>query len=145
MQEHGRRHQAGGQVAEINDLVECIELPGVVEAKEHERGQAQNIKVPRLLRAAAAEINEQADHQVGKSDQVLVGDGQIQGHFPHDDSGVEVHAAAADVIDGLAPRPDAHQHLSDVGGILDGNSVDQRQPITGMHPGIGSATGRRDV
>jgi hypothetical protein len=124
MQEHGRRHQTGGQVAEVDDFVECVELPGVVEAKEDEGRQAQHIKVPRLLRAAAAEVDEQADHQVGESHQVLIGDGQIQRHFPHDDGGVDLHPKAADVINGLAPRADAHQHLSDVGGIGDGNSVD---------------------
>ena len=60
MQKHGGRQQARQQIAEINHLVESVELAGVVKAEGDERGQAKNIEMLRLMRAAPAEINEQA-------------------------------------------------------------------------------------
>ena len=64
MQEHGGRQQARHQVSEIDHLVEIVELAGVVEAERNETRQAENIKMLRLLRAAAPEVDEQPDHQV---------------------------------------------------------------------------------
>ena len=65
MQKNRGRKQARRHVAEIYHLVERIELSGVVEVEEDERNQAEDIKMQRLVRAAAPEIDEKTDHQVG--------------------------------------------------------------------------------
>ena len=58
MQENRRREQPGGHVGEINNFVEAVQLPGVMEAAKDKRDQAKNIEMAGFVRAAAAKINE---------------------------------------------------------------------------------------
>ena len=106
-----RSQDAGHHVAEINDLIEGIQLTGVMETGENKRSQAKNVEVLRLVCATAAKINKQSNNQVGHSDHVLIRDGPILGNFADNDRGFEIHAAPMHDIFGLIPGADPHQHL----------------------------------
>ena len=136
MQEHGGRQQARHQVAEINHLVEIVELAGVVEAQRNETRQAQNIKMPRLLRAAPPEVDEQPDHQVSRPHRVLVEDRPVQRLLGHHQRRGQFHAAALQPILRLAPCADAYQDLGHIRGLFDRDAVDIQQPVGLVDAGI---------
>ena len=129
MQEHGRRDQPGHQIAEVDDLIERIQVAGVVEAEKNEGGQAENIEVPRLVRAAAPEIDEQPDQQVCRAHHDTGTPPRGPGAARATTRWLDFDAAALDLVLRLAPRPDAHQHLGHVGGLLDGDAVDGEQAV----------------
>ncbi len=142
MQKQGRRQQPGGHVAEINHLIEAVELPRVVKTEINERRQAKNIEMPGFLRAAAAEINEQADNQIRETHQVLVDHGPVERYLTHDqvvDGNLD--AAAYHHIGGVAPDAEAGQNLGDVYGLADMDTVDGGEPIAGVDSGAPAGTG----
>jgi len=56
---------APDHVGVIDQFVEAVQLPGIVERVDDERDQAQDIEMTGLVGAATAEIDEQADGQIG--------------------------------------------------------------------------------
>src|SRR5262245_24832776 len=111
MQKYRWSQQAGGHIREVDHLVERVQLAGVMERREDERDQAENVKVQRLVRTAAPEIDEQPDHQVGDSYQIKIGNSRIFGHFSDDQRGFELDAPSRDLVLGLVPRADTYQQL----------------------------------
>ena len=73
MQEQGRGEPARDQIAPVNDLIEGVQLAGVVEAGKDKGSETENIKMPGFIGAAAAEINKQADGEIDSADQILPG------------------------------------------------------------------------
>ena len=145
MQEQGGRQEARHQVPEINHLVEIVELAGVVKAQRDEAGQAQNIKVPGLLRAAPPEVDEQPDDQVRGPHRVLVDDRPVQRLLRHHQGRRQFHAAALQPVLRPAPRADPHQHLGHIRGLLDLDPVDVQQAVGAVDPGIQARTRRFHV
>ena len=144
MQEDGGREQAGGHVAEVHHLVEGVELARVVESQEDERSQAENVKVLCFVRAAAPEIDEQADDQVRKADRVLIQHGAIHRHLADNQAlNGDLDAAAHHQVVGLLPDPYIHQRLGDFYGFADIQAPDTLQAVALVDAGFaGRAVGR---
>ena len=47
MEEHRGREESGGDVAPVDDLIEVVQLAGIVEGGEDEGDQAEQVKVQR--------------------------------------------------------------------------------------------------
>ena len=95
-----------------------------------------DVEVRRLVGAAAAEVDEQADGQVSQSHQVLVHAGAVERRFAHQHVGGELHPSAAELVFGFAPRAEARQHLRDIQGVVGGDALDALQTVAGPHSGI---------
>src|SRR5689334_1638004 len=141
MQEESGRQQSSHEIPEIDDRIEAVQLAGVVKTKKNKRSQAENIKVARLLRTAAAEIHEQPDNQVGEADQVLVNHRPIHRHFAHDHV-ADRHPNAAPLYHIIRVAPDAepHQYLGNVNGPVNFDSVDLEQAVARMDESLCSRT-----
>src|SRR5215472_14614750 len=98
MQEHDWRNQPSQIVAEIHDLVERVQVAGVVETEKDEGRKAQDVEMLGLVGVAPAEVNEQSDQQVRRPYQVLEDDGPIQGRFPNHHGGCYLKSAAFDLV-----------------------------------------------
>ncbi len=115
MQEQSRRQQARAHVPEVDDLIESVELAGVMKTEEHERSQTENIEMQRLLRTAPAEIHEQPDNEVRRAHQVLIHHGPVQRNLAHDYfSDIEFQVAALDVVRSREPGRQVSQDLGHV-------------------------------
>ena len=84
MQKKSRREQTGQHVAEQDDRIEAVQLAGVVERRKDERNQTEHVKMPRLLRRSAAEVDEQPDDQISHADQILIDHRQVAGDLCDD-------------------------------------------------------------
>src|SRR5215469_12781844 len=101
-----------------------------MKREEDKRGQAEDIKVARLLGTAAAEIDKQTDDEVSEADKVLIDDGAIERHLTDDDVfDREFDAAADDGVGGLLPGTDGREDFGDLDGVLDGKAVDGGEAI----------------
>src|SRR5579863_8992802 len=98
MQEQRGREPASDQVAPVDRHVERIELAGVMEPVNDEGNEAENIKVPGLIRAAAAEVNEETDDQICGSDEILRSDGKAARRFANNDRDGYFDARAPDDV-----------------------------------------------
>jgi hypothetical protein len=108
MQEHGRRHEAGDQVPEIDHLIEIVQLAGVVKTERDEARQTQNIKVPGLVRAAPPEVDEQPDDEIRGPHRVLIQDPPVQRLLRHYQGGCQFHTPALHAVLRAAPGADPH-------------------------------------
>src|SRR5205085_10223493 len=116
--EQRRGEQTGGEIAVIDDLVERVQLPGVVKAKVDKRREAENIEVLRLLGAAAAEVNEQANDEVGEADRVLVHHCAIEGNLANDHVlDRDFYTIANNVVGATLPHAQPGQSLRNVEGV----------------------------
>ncbi len=105
---------AGDEIAEINNLVEDVELAGVVEAGEDEGGQAEEEEVGGVGGVGTAKINEESDEEIDGADGVLIIDGGIGDIFADDDVGAEGDAVAADGVEGGGPASDGLEEAGDL-------------------------------
>ncbi len=85
VQEDSRRKNSGRDIAEIDYLIEGVQLAGEVEAEKNKRSQAQYIKVHGSWRADPAIVDKQPDQQVGHANRVLVIDRPIDDYLADDD------------------------------------------------------------
>ena len=131
-----RRH-----VAPVDDLVEDVQLAGVFEAVEDERGQAEDVEVGGFGRGPASEEDVDSDTEVDERDkaQTLV-DGAIRGL--EDDLNIEtcgilqvvhVRSGAEDGVGCVCPDA-AVEHLADEGGQARGGVVvDAEEDVAGAN------------
>src|SRR6266852_1135871 len=117
MDENHRREHTGGYISPIDQLVEIIQFASVVEAKEDERDQTENVKVLCFIGTAAPEVNEQSNREVGEPDKVEVVHRRVWLDVGDDDRHLDFDAATPHQIIGFVPRPDANQDLCDIEGL----------------------------
>ena len=100
----------------------------------------------RLVGAAAAEIDEQPDDQVGEAHHVLVDDRPIERHLA-DDQSLDGYpdAAANHGVVGLIPEADSGQDLGDLDGLLDRDAADLGEPVAFVDSGFRPRTPVRNA
>ncbi len=129
MQEQCRRHKPRDDVAQVNHLVEVVQLPRVVERRHDEAGQAQQKEVQRPLRVPPTEIDEQPDEQVHHADGVLVKDGRITIGLADDDRSRNFDAVALVGVVRASPRAQPREHLGGLERIVDVLALDRHQHV----------------
>ncbi len=98
------------------------------------------------MRAAAPEIDEEADEQVGTSDGILIQHQSVEGNLADDDRNRHLHRSAlADHITRVVPRADAGQVHGHFHGMRDRDSLDAFEDIANPHTGIRAGASRGDV
>ena len=145
VQEDGGREQAGGDVGKVDELVEIVELAGVVETGQDERNQAEDVEMAGLGCVQPAEINEQSDGQVGDADNVLVETGRIGYRLADDHLGFGFHVMAAEDVLGAGVGAQPDQDLGDLDGAFDGRAVDADQNVARADAGVFGRTVALDV
>ncbi len=128
MQEQSGRQEPRHHVADVNDLVEIIQLAGVVEGGEDKARKAEHVEMQRARGVAAAKIDEQADRDIDHGDGVLIVDRRIAIGFAGDDLDVErLTAITADQVLGVAPGTQGRQSLGRFDGAADAEALDRNQ------------------
>jgi hypothetical protein len=145
MQKYRGSQQSRDQVAVGDDFVEGVELPGVMETEEDERGQAEDIKVPRLMRAAAPEVHEQADDQIRGANHVLVNHGALEGRFSHQHARIDFNSTRDQVVARPTQRAYPHQDFGNIDGLADLDVLDRKQPVARVNSCIRRRTSRSHV
>ncbi len=145
MEEKRGRQPPGDQISPVDDLVEVVELAGVVKAGKDEGDQAEQEEVPRLLRAAAAKIYKEPDGEIGRPHQILKIDRRIVRGLAHDDFGGELDAVSAHDI--VLRRPGAHarQNARDIQSLCNRGGVDPDQHVAGVEAGFLGASAPGDA
>ena len=139
VQEYGWGQEPGRDISVVDHLVEAVQFPGVVETEIDEGGQAKNIEVLRLVGAAAAEVYEQPDDQVGEADHVLVDHRPIERHLTDNQSlNGYPHAAADDGVVGFVPEADSGQYLGYLDSLPDRAAADFREAVAFVDAGFRS-------
>ena len=108
MQENSGREQAGGYIAEIDQGVERVQVPGIVEAESHKGDQTQHVEVLRFLGTTSSEIHKKSDQEVGAAQRVLIENCWVPGRFTHDDRRLDRHTGVVHRVCSLTPRTDSH-------------------------------------
>ena len=145
MQEQRRRQEPGDQIPQVNDLVEIVQLAGVVEREQDEAGQAQQEKVQGARGAAAAEVHEQPDRQIHGADRVLIEDGGIAFGLADDDVARHFDAVVQDLVLDLLPGAEARQNGGDIERAFDRQVGDRDQAVAFMDSGLLAGTSGGDV
>ena len=112
-------------VGPVDDVVERVQLPAVMEAVENERNQAENVEMHRPRRIPAARKNEQPDEQIqdGRNAQVVF-DAERFVLRGRDQRDLEGLVAAPNLILHLRPDAGMVENLGDVDGTANGGRAD---------------------
>ena len=145
MEKKSGGEDAGDEIAEINNLVEDVELAGVVEAGEDERRQAEEEEVGGVGGVRTAKINEKSDEEIDGADGILIIDGGIGDVFADDDVGAEGDAIAANGVEGGGPASDGLEEAGDLVCFADGEIVDLGEHVAGADALVGGGTAGRDL
>src|SRR5580704_15370652 len=81
MQEQRGSQKPSHYIPQVDDLVEIVQLAGIVEGRQDETCQAQEIEMQRPRRISAPEIYKQADRQVYRAHGVLIENGRVAFSF----------------------------------------------------------------
>ncbi len=145
VEKHRGGEQTRANVGVIHHLVETRQLAGVVRTEKDEREQAKHIEVQGLVRAAAAEIDKEADQQVGAADAILIQHQSIEGNLPYDHCHRKLGTAAAQQVAGEVPGADAGQMHRDFDGMLDGDILDALEDVADVDAGVRPGTAGSDI
>src|SRR5260370_11854102 len=118
VQEDSRRKNSSRDVAEIDYLIEGVQLAGEMEAEKNKRSQAQHIKVNRSWRADPSIVDKQPDQQVGHAHRVLVINRPVNHHLADDDLCRELDRAPAQHVIGFSPDHDVLQASGNIDGFV---------------------------
>src|SRR5579862_1376285 len=124
-------------VGPVDDVVERIQLAAVMKAVKNKRDQAENVEMHRSRRIPPARENEESNEQVknGGDAQVILDAERLflrrgdQRHF-------ERLIAAPDFVLYFAPDAGVEQQAGDVGGAVDGRSVDGKDEVALLNSGL---------
>ena len=145
VQKQGRRQKTGHHIAQINHLVEIIQLSGIMEGREDETRQAQQEKVQGPGSVAPPEIYKQSDREIDDADRVLIEDGRIAVRLTHDHIRRDLDPVVQNFIFGLPPSAQPCQNLRGFEGVVDVDPLDRNQGVAFVNSGFLRRTSRRDI
>lgn len=117
-----------------------------METTGHERDEAEDVEVDRLIGASATEIDEEANAEVESSGAVvIVGRGVARRVLDEDLVDVELDAVAAQGVAGVAEALHGPEGLGDVEGTVDGEVADANELVALADAGLGAGTAGGNV
>ena len=142
MQEQHGSEITRNYVAQIDDLVEIVQLAGVVEGGQNKAGQAQQEEMHGARRGTAAEINKQPDGQVHRAVGIKIEERRIAFGLRDNDVVLDLLAMAVvkDRILRRLPCAQPCQNLGRLQRILNLDAFNREQNVMRMQPRFGART-----
>ena len=129
MKKQSRGEPTRNEVAPVNHLVERVQFACVVKTGKDEGGETEHVKVAGLVRASAAEVDEEADGEVGHADQILPGDGESTNRFTDDHRSGDIDATAPHQIGRFRPGAYISQALWNIARVVDRRRLNRDQYV----------------
>ena len=125
MDEERRLDQPGHRIAPVNDLIERVQLAGIMETVKDERGQTENVEMNRSRRAPPAHENEKPDEEVEqRSDAQIILNRRRIGLRGGDYRGFKRPAIAPHLVTDLGPRPRTEQYPGHIRRAMNRDAAD---------------------